>query len=86
MEDLIADGVKVILIVSDWLMPEMNGDAFLRIVHERHPEIKAIMLSGRIDEDTVRRLEEEGLFSGFLSKPVAPTDFYALVDDLLRES
>jgi|WetSurMetagenome_2_1015567.scaffolds.fasta_scaffold1062610_1 DNA-binding NtrC family response regulator len=83
VEDLIADGVRVILIISDWLMPGMNGDAFLRIVHERHPGIKAIMVSGRIDEDSIRKLEEEGLFSGFLTKPFAPTDFYALVDALV---
>jgi len=85
MEKLIAEGIKVILIISDWLMPGMNGDAFLRIVHERHPGIKAVMVSGRIDESTVRTLEEEGIFSGFLSKPVAPSDFYAMIDDLVKD-
>ncbi len=86
MEGLIAEGVRVILIISDWLMPGMNGDAFLRIVHERHPDIKAIMVSGRIDVDTVRKLEEEGIFSGFLSKPVAPSDFYAMIDGLVEDA
>ncbi len=85
MEGLIASGIRVILIISDWLMPGMNGDAFLRAVHERHPGIKAIMVSGRIDEGSVRRLEEEGIFSGFLSKPVAPGEFYAMIDGLVAD-
>jgi len=85
IEALISEGVRVILIISDWLMPGMNGDVFLRIVHERHPDIKAVMISGRIDEDSIKKLEEEGVFSGFLSKPVTPVDFYALIDEIIEE-
>jgi len=85
IETLISEGVRVILIISDWLMPGMNGDVFLRIVHERHPDIKAVMISGRIDEDSIKKLEEEGVFSGFLSKPVTPVDFYALIDQIIEE-
>lgn len=85
LETLISEGVRVILIISDWLMPGMNGDDFLRKVHESHPDIRAIMVSGRIDKETVELLERENVFPGFLSKPFAPTDFYALIDGLVRE-
>ena len=47
IEALEKEGVRVILIISDWLMPGIKGDEFLRIVHERYPDIKTIIFSGR---------------------------------------
>lgn len=51
IEDLEAEGVRVILIISDWLMPGIKGDEFLRIVHERYPGIRAIMITGNASAD-----------------------------------
>ncbi len=51
IEDLEAEGVRVILIISDWLMPGIKGDEFLEIVHERYPGIRAIMITGNASAD-----------------------------------
>ena len=51
IEDLEAEGVRVILIISDWLMPGIKGDEFLEIVHERYPGIRAIMITGNASPD-----------------------------------
>lgn len=34
IDDLVSKGTKVVLIVSDWLMPITNGDEFLIQVHK----------------------------------------------------
>ncbi|HBR01524.1 MAG TPA: two-component system response regulator, partial [Ruminiclostridium sp.] len=49
IDDLVDCGVKVILILSDWLMPGMNGDEFLVKVNEKYPEIKALIVTGYMD-------------------------------------
>ncbi|EDN67713.1 two-component response regulator [Beggiatoa sp. PS] len=46
------------MIVSDWLMPGMKGDEFLR-VHEKYPEISKVMLTGQADDDAVERAQQD---------------------------
>jgi len=69
IDELSAEGVRVILVVSDWLMPGMRGDEFLTKVREMHPEVKTIMVSGQIDEDQLKKLNSSGVLDLFMSKP-----------------
>ena len=41
---------SLFLVISDWLMPGMKGDDFLRRVRAMHPEAKLVMLSGHATE------------------------------------
>lgn len=70
MEELSDSGTKIIVIVTDWLMPGMKGDEFLIEVHKRFPGIVKIMLSGFVDEESIQRAydEEADLFK-CLRKP-----------------
>ena len=47
LDELAADGHKLLVIVSDWLMPGMKGDEFLIKAHQRFPSVVKIMLSGK---------------------------------------
>ncbi|GAB1484691.1 response regulator [Treponema sp.] len=49
LEELVAEGIDVILIISDWLMPGIKGDKFLEIVYERYPKIRSILITGNAD-------------------------------------
>jgi len=69
IDELAADGVKVILIISDWLMPGIRGDEFLEIVNERHPEIKAIMITGHADQEAIERVRRNRTVLAVLGKP-----------------
>lgn len=69
IEDFHRDGIKLILIISDWLMPGIKGDQFLIDVHSKYPEIKAIMLSGQIEEKYIEKVKKEANLIGFFSKP-----------------
>jgi CheY-like chemotaxis protein len=69
IEELSMDGLKVLIIVSDWLMPEVRGDEFLVQVHERFPGIVNIMLTGHADEVAIERARQHGNLYACLSKP-----------------
>jgi CheY-like chemotaxis protein len=44
IEELHGNGVKILVIVSDWLMPRIKGDEFLIQVHQKFPDIIKVML------------------------------------------
>ncbi|MCZ6766728.1 MAG: SpoIIE family protein phosphatase [bacterium] len=57
------------VVISDFLMPEMNGIEFLLEVRKLYPEIPRIMLTGYADkENTIRAINEVGLFQ-YIEKP-----------------
>lgn len=69
IEDLVGDGITILLIVSDWLMPGIKGDEFLIQVHHRHPEIVTFMLTGQADQTAIDRATEEGGLRACILKP-----------------
>lgn len=70
IEDLVGEGVRLVVIVSDWLMPGMKGDEFLVQVHDRFPEVVKIMLTGQADEASVARARRDGGLFACLHKPL----------------
>jgi DNA-binding NtrC family response regulator len=80
IERLVSEGVDIVLIISDWLMPGMQGDDFLRRVHELHPAIKLMILSGHADCDQMESLEKElGLFAT-LGKPYKASALFDIIN------
>ncbi len=69
IEDLEAEGISLILIISDWLMPGLKGDEFLEIVHAKNPAIKAIMITGHADINAIEKLKSNPSVIGILKKP-----------------
>jgi DNA-binding NtrC family response regulator len=82
---LVADGVKVVLIISDWLMPGMKGDEFLSLVHERYPEVKLIMMSGHADDQEMKTLSVAVHLSAFLRKPYGPGNLFKVLESALAD-
>ncbi len=57
------------LILSDFLMPEMNGFEFLSIAKKLYPEVSMILLTGYADkENAIRAINEIGLYK-YVEKP-----------------
>lgn len=69
IEELVEEGTEILLIVSDWLMPEMKGDEFLIEVHKKFPGIVKVMLTGQADGEAVKRAEKEANLFKCLAKP-----------------
>jgi serine phosphatase RsbU (regulator of sigma subunit) len=67
MDELIKQPID--LVISDFLMPEMNGLQFLKKVKELYPEIPLVLLTGYADkENAIKSINEIGLFQ-YLEKP-----------------
>jgi len=57
------------VVISDHLMPKMTGLEFLKVVHDRHPDVGRIMLTGHADMETAIKAINEGEIYRFLQKP-----------------
>lgn len=53
IEELQADDVNILVIVSDWLMPGTKGDEFLIQIHQRFPQFIKVMLTGQADKAAI---------------------------------
>lgn len=57
------------IVISDYLMPEMDGITFLGKVREAKPEIPRIILTGYADkENAIKAINEVGLYQ-YIEKP-----------------
>ena len=57
------------LVISDFIMPQMNGLEFLTEVKKMYPEVSRILLTGYADkENAIRAINEVGLYR-YIEKP-----------------
>lgn len=69
IEEFTQNGIEIVLIVSDWLMPGTKGDEFLINVHQEHPEVVMVMLTGQADPEAVERARVQANLHCCLCKP-----------------
>lgn len=73
------------LVISDFLMPEMDGLAFLREARALYPAACLIILTGYADkESAIRAINEVGLFQ-YLEKPWNNDDLLHVVESGLNQ-
>jgi cyclic di-GMP phosphodiesterase len=69
LEDLEANHQHIDLVISDYLMPEMDGISFLAKVKEKVPLAPRILLTGYADkENAIKAINEVGLYQ-YVEKP-----------------
>jgi len=69
----------VMIVISDYQMPEKNGLDFLSEVRSKWPQIIRIMLSGFIEPGAVSHALQQGEIFGFLPKPWQRSDLKNLI-------
>lgn len=69
IEELEHEQRRIIVLVSDWLMPGMKGDEFLIQVHRRFPDTVKILLTGQATASAVERAQTQALLHRHLAKP-----------------
>jgi DNA-binding NtrC family response regulator len=84
IEELYAEGIRILVIVSDWLMPGVKGDEFLIAVHKRHPEIVTVMLTGQVDEVALERVQIEANLYACLRKPWTQEELVQIIEIALQ--
>jgi two-component system cell cycle sensor histidine kinase/response regulator CckA len=73
------------LVVSDVVMPEMDGPTLLRKMRARNPDLKIIFVSGYAEDAFAKSLEENEKFD-FLAKPFALSALVAKVKETMAPS
>jgi CheY-like chemotaxis protein len=69
IDELCEDGINILVIVSDWLMPGMKGDELLIKIHQKYPKIVTVMLTGQADKEAIERTKTQANLHAFLQKP-----------------
>ena len=85
LDELSEQGHRLLVIVSDWLMPGMKGDEFLVEAHRRFPTVVKIMLSGQAQQEAVDRAKREAGLHEFLAKPWNAAELVETINQGLKD-
>ncbi len=69
------------LVITDHIMPGMNGSSFIRALRVSHPDLPVMVISGLEEAET----EYEGMSVIFRVKPVLPETLLSDVRSLLHD-
>lgn len=81
-----AEGAGVGVVVTDYVMPGMNGADLLRAVRLRWPDATRILATGNADLSGAARAVNEGQVSRLITKPADPDLFREVVASALADS
>lgn len=79
--DLFADGKRYDLIVSDVVMPNMDGPAMGRALRKKYGDMRILFMSGYAEEQLRESIDIENVF--FLPKPFSVQDISEAVRDAI---
>jgi two-component system, cell cycle sensor histidine kinase and response regulator CckA len=85
MEALEQKNGAVDLVVSDVVMPEMDGPTLLKTMRDRNPDLKIIFVSGYAEDAFEKSLPENQQFA-FLPKPFTLSQLIAAVKETMAPS
>ena len=79
IDALARDGVEVVMVITDWLMPGMKGDEFLLRVRSLYPHVRSIMVTGHADPASIERTIQEAGAYVVLHKPWSRNELIAAI-------
>jgi DNA-binding NtrC family response regulator len=86
LEELDRSQKNVDLVISDYLMPEMDGITFLAKVKERLPLVPRILLTGYADkENAIKAINNVGLYQ-YIEKPWDNDDLRLIIRNGLEKT
>jgi diguanylate cyclase (GGDEF)-like protein len=75
---------RVAVVISDYNMPDMNGNEFLCRIREIHPRTVRILITGQGNMETVTDAINKGAIFKFISKPLSCNFLRDTVDEAVR--
>jgi DNA-binding NtrC family response regulator len=69
IDDLIAEEVNLILLLSDWYMPVKNADVLVDYIKSKNPSVRVIVLSGQLDIAKAGQMLEDNIIDRVIMKP-----------------
>jgi DNA-binding NtrC family response regulator len=80
---MVEDGIQMVLVISDWLMPGVKGDKFLIDLHQRYPATVKILLTGQAEEDAVQNAFQHADLYAYIKKPWTEQELFSYVNKAL---
>ncbi len=84
IQEFIEDGDKIILIISDHIMPGMKGDELLRKVHLISPKTIKIMLTGQANLEAIANAINSAKLYRYITKPWQAEDLKLTVKQAIN--
>ena len=66
--------------ISDYQMPEMSGDDFLKIVAEKSPDTIRVLMSSYANRKRIHQATLDGVCDTFVQKPFSLPDLIHILD------
>ena len=86
LEDLDSKIDSIDLVISDYLMPDMDGITFLGEVKKRFPLVPRILLTGYADkENAIKAINNVGLYQ-YIEKPWSNDDLKLIIRNGLEKT
>lgn len=84
VHDLMAEQCDLSVIIADYLMPDMKGDAVLQQVHQLSPQTLKIMLTGQANIEGISNAINTAQLYHYIAKPWQPEDLQLTVREALN--
>ena len=69
IEEYEQDGISLLAVMTDWLMPGMKGHELLSTINKTYPDAHKIILSGMMDYSKIKETVDDQLRYHLISKP-----------------
>ena len=84
LTELLNDHSEIVLVISDYLMPKIQGDELLKRIHLLSPKTIKIMLTGQADLEAVTNAINHAKLYRYINKPWEPEDLILTVKEAVN--
>ena len=81
-ENIIAQGIRVLLVISDYVMPGIQGDDFAKRLKLKYPEIDVVMLTGLMPKEKSDDLLQTNIVVRVIQKPWQEQDLVNTIKEI----
>ena len=82
IDDLVSQGVELLLVISDYMMPGMKGDEFAATLKSKLSHINIVLLTGQITEEKSIELLQKNIILKVLQKPWKEQDLINIINNI----
>ncbi len=84
IEELLEDHYEVPLVISDYMMPNLKGDEFLKRIHTLSPKTRKVMLTGQADIEAVGNAINYAKLYRYIHKPWNTEDLTLTISEAVK--
>ncbi len=84
VDDMLAIKQDIAMVITDYSMPEMNGDQLVSILCTKLPLTTMALMTGYNDADIIARTVNAGRLDRFIAKPWNKDEVIGIISDVLR--